>query len=140
MTESPLPQPQPAAGDPQTPGTAAPSVTQAVPPQCPTRTRLYRAGSVADEGFPEDSIHPHQRPKVDRYRSHLFANMYAVAVSEESVLTTGEISVFITPRALITVRKDEFDVDALITNWERICRTACSSRAPAATSAAGATN
>jgi len=32
--------------------------------------------------------------------------------------TTGEISVFITPRALITVRKSAFDIDTLIGRWD----------------------
>ena len=32
--------------------------------------------------------------------------------------TTGEISIFITPRALITVRKDDFDIDTLIAHWD----------------------
>ena len=32
--------------------------------------------------------------------------------------TTGEISVFITPRALITVRKSAFDIDTLIARWD----------------------
>jgi magnesium transporter len=150
-----------APGDPQTGGPAAPSVSEAVPPQCPTRTRIYRAGVLKDEGFPpeqmserlaaddsvvawldlfdptaadlqivttefglhplavEDAISDHQRPKVDRYRTHLFANMYAVAVDAAShTLTTGEISMFITPRALITVRKSDFDIDALIARWD----------------------
>ncbi len=31
---------------------------------------------------------------------------------------TAEISVFVTPRALITVRKSAFDVDALIARWD----------------------
>lgn len=67
----------------------------------------------------EDAIHSHQRAKVDRYRSHLFANMYAVSVDEhETALATGEISVFITPRAVITVRKNSFDIDALISQWD----------------------
>jgi magnesium transporter len=150
-----------AAGDPQTPGPAAPSVSPAVPPKCPTRTRLYRAGKLLEEGFPaeqmsarlaadpaavvwldlydptqadlgivthefglhplavEDAISPHQRPKVDRYRTHLFANLYAVSAgSDPHGVTTGEISLFITPRALITVRKDDFDIDALIARWD----------------------
>jgi magnesium transporter len=162
MTEQPAPpRPQPAQGDPQTPGPSAASGATAVPPQCPTRTRLYRAGDLIDEGFPaeqisdrlaadsdavvwldlhdpteadlqivtdefglhplavEDAISPHQRPKVDRYRTHLFANMYAVVVSEHGdALTAGEISVFITSRALVTVRKDDFDIDTLITYWD----------------------
>jgi magnesium transporter len=132
-----------------------------VPPQCPTRTRLYRAGELLEEGFPaeqmserlaadpaavvwldlydpaqadlgivthefglhplavEDAISAHQRPKVDRYRTHLFANVYAVAAGPDvHGLLTGEISMFITPRALITVRKDDFDIDALIARWD----------------------
>lgn len=161
MTVQPLPEPHPADGDPGTPGPVAESFSAAAPPVCPTRTRLYRAGQLLEEGFPaerisellssdldvvawldlydptqadlqivthefglhplavEDAIHPHQRPKVDRYRSHLFANMYAVSVDHEGyALTVGEISVFITPRALITVRKDDFDIDALIARWD----------------------
>jgi magnesium transporter len=160
-TDTPVAQPVTAAGDPQTPGSVAPSVSPAVPPQCPTRTRLYRAGKLLDEGFPaeqmserlaadtaaivwldlydparedlgivthefglhplavEDAISPHQRPKVDRYRTHLFANLYAVsAAGDRQGLAMGEISMFITPRALITVRKDDFDIDALIARWD----------------------
>ena len=154
-------EPEPSAGDPQTTGPSAPSVSAAEPPKCPTRTRLYCAGELLDEGFPaeqmserltsdpdtvawldlydpsredlqivveefglhplavEDAITPHQRAKVDRYRSHLFANMYAVSVDDAGVaLTAGEISLFITPRALVTVRKDEFDIDTLIARWD----------------------
>ena len=71
----------------------------------------------------EDALHAHQRPKVDRYRTHSFVNMYAVALTDpasesEAAVTTAEISAFVTPRALITVRKDDFDVDALIDRWD----------------------
>ena len=69
----------------------------------------------------EDAIHDHQRPKLDRYPSHMFGNVYAVGVDladQESMLTTGEVSVFITPRALITVRKSAFDIDSLIARWD----------------------
>ena len=160
VTEQPLPGPDPAAGDPDTPGPSADSLSPAAPPQCPTRTRQYRQGRLLQEGFPaeqisellaaepdtvvwldlydptradlqivtdefglhplavEDAIHPHQRPKVDRYRTHLFANMYAVSVGPTSALTVGEIGIFITERALITVRKDNFDIDALIARWD----------------------
>jgi len=161
VTEHPVPEAEPAAGDPHTPGPAADSVSSAAPPLCPTRTRLYRAGQLLEEGFAaerisellaadpqavvwldlydptqddlqivtgefglhplavEDAIHPHQRPKVDRYRSHLFANMYAVSVGlDGAAITVGEISIFITPRALVTVRKDDFDIDALIARWD----------------------
>lgn len=67
----------------------------------------------------EDAVHDHQRPKLDRYRTHLFANMYAVAFDAgRAELTTSEISAFITPRALITVRKADFDVDTLVARWD----------------------
>ncbi|MEV6849497.1 magnesium transporter CorA family protein [Actinoplanes sp. NPDC051411] len=156
--EEPVAQPVEADGDPQTPGTSAPSVTEAIPPRCPTRTRLYRAGHVLDEGFPaeelserlaadpgavawldlydpspddlrivvnefglhplavEDAVSQRQRAKVDRYRSHLFANMYAVSFGDR--LVVSEISMFVTGRALITVRKQDFDIDALIARWD----------------------
>jgi magnesium transporter len=157
----PVAEPTGSPGDPQTPGPPAPSVSRAVPPQCPTRTREYRAGELIDEGFPaemiserldrhpdsvvwldlydptradlqividefglhplavEDAISPHQRAKVDRYRSHLFANMYAVALTDNrGAFTVGEVSMFVTPRALITVRKQDFDIDALIARWD----------------------
>jgi len=67
----------------------------------------------------EDAIHDHQRPKVDRYRTHLFANMYAVGFDlDTGELTTSEISAFVTARALVTVRKSDFDVDTLLARWD----------------------
>lgn len=159
MTDHRIPAPSPAPGDPQTPGETAHSVTTAIPPQCPTRTRQYRDGQVIAEGFPaerihellaadadsvvwldlqdpdeddlqivvhefglhplavEDAVHDHQRPKIDRYGTHLFANVYAVRLDDDE-LVTAEISMFVTERALITVRKSDFDVDALIARWD----------------------
>jgi magnesium transporter len=67
----------------------------------------------------EDAVHDHQRPKLDRYESHLFASMYAVGFDPATgELTTGEINAFITPRALITIRKTHFDVDTLLDRWD----------------------
>jgi magnesium transporter len=67
----------------------------------------------------EDAVHDHQRPKLDRYQTHLFANVYAVAFDEATgELRTSEISAFVTPRALITVRKAAFDVDTLVARWD----------------------
>jgi magnesium transporter len=67
----------------------------------------------------EDAVHDHQRPKLDRYESHLFASMYAVRLDPATgQLTTGEINAFITPRALITIRKTYFDVDTLLDRWD----------------------
>lgn len=67
----------------------------------------------------EDAVHDHQRPKLDRYPTHLFANMYAVHFDEHSgELKTSEVSAFITSRALITVRKNSFDIDTLVQRWD----------------------
>jgi magnesium transporter len=156
-----VPTPEPAPGDPHTSGPSAASVTTAVPPRCPTRTRLYHAETLVAEGFPaeeisehlaadadavvwldlfdpdtadlsiltqefglhplavEDAVVEHQRPKLDRYPSHLFLNVYAVLFDRsDATLTRSEMSAFITPRAFITVRKAEFDIDTVIARWD----------------------
>lgn len=157
-----VPEPTAAPGDPDSPGPDAASVTRAVPPKCPTRTRRFIEGRVLDEGFPaekisailaeddtsvvwldlddpdtadlqivtdefglhplavEDAVQDHQRPKLDRYPTHLFANVYAVEVEDPAcpTLRTAEISMFITSRALITVRKSHFDIDTVIARWD----------------------
>jgi magnesium transporter len=68
----------------------------------------------------EDAIHEHQRPKLDRYDSHLFVTTYAVHLNTETgVLDTSEVAAFITPNALVTVRKDDdFDIDQVIARWD----------------------
>ena len=68
----------------------------------------------------EDAVVDHQRPKLDRYHTHLFANMYAVEFDDGGgeELRTSELSAFITPKALITVRKAAFDIDALLDRWD----------------------
>jgi magnesium transporter len=51
----------------------------------------------------EDAINAHQRPKLDRYDTHLFLSAYAVKLDTESgELCTHEVGAFITPRALPT--------------------------------------
>ncbi|MCE3549856.1 magnesium transporter CorA family protein [Pseudonocardia sp. RS11V-5] len=67
----------------------------------------------------EDALAEHQRPKLDRYATHLFLNLYAVALGpEDQEVLTSEMSAFITPRALVTVRKADFDVDAVLARWD----------------------
>jgi magnesium transporter len=68
----------------------------------------------------EDAVAARERPKLDRYADHLFLNVYASYIDEATVeLQTSEIAAFVTPRALITVRKDEhFDVDQLTAVWD----------------------
>ena len=68
-----------------------------------------------------DALDPRQRPKLDRYSSHEFLNMYGVRLDHDSgELHLSEISAFITGDALVTVRKDErFDMDAVVAQWDR---------------------
>jgi magnesium transporter len=68
----------------------------------------------------EDAVLRHERPKLDRYPDHLFLSAYAVHLDETTAeLVSSELAAFITPRALITVRKDGgFDVDGLVERWD----------------------
>jgi magnesium transporter len=69
----------------------------------------------------EDAIQDHQRAKVDRYRTHLFLNAYAVQVDWDAPAPSvhkAEISAFITPRALVTVQKAAFDIDSVVARWD----------------------
>jgi magnesium transporter len=68
----------------------------------------------------EDAVAPHERPKLDRYQDHHFLTAYAVNLDLASgELTTSELAAFITPRALITVRKDHrFDIDGVVARWD----------------------
>ena len=48
----------------------------------------------------------------------MFVNVYAVAVEHDLELRVAELSAFITPRALITIRKSAFDIDRIIARWD----------------------
>jgi magnesium transporter len=67
-----------------------------------------------------DALSTRQRPKLDRYSTHEFLNMYAVHLDEATGdLQLSELSAFITPAALVTVRKDDsLDVDAIVERWD----------------------
>ncbi len=68
----------------------------------------------------EDALLLHERPKLDRYRQHLFLACYAVHLDPATgELAMSEIAAFITPRALITVRKDDgLDIGAVVGYWD----------------------
>jgi magnesium transporter len=68
----------------------------------------------------EDATGRHERPKLDRYPDHLFLSAYAVHLDETTAeLVSSELAAFITPRALITIRKDDgFSVNDLIERWD----------------------
>ena len=68
----------------------------------------------------EDAVQEHQRPKLDRYRSHLFLNAYGARLDiGTGQLVTSELAAFVTARALITVRKDDgLDIGAVVERWD----------------------
>jgi magnesium transporter len=68
----------------------------------------------------EDAVHPHQRPKLDHYASHLFLTAYSTRLDDETAtLESTEVAAFILPRALVTVRKNEgFDIRDVMRRWD----------------------
>ena len=69
----------------------------------------------------EDALHHSQRPKLDRYPSHLFLTAYAARLDAGTgELATSELAAFITSQALITVRKDDgLDIGAVVQRWDQ---------------------
>ncbi|MDH6140221.1 MULTISPECIES: magnesium transporter CorA family protein [Kitasatospora] len=68
----------------------------------------------------EDARQEHQRPKLDRYRTHLFLSAYAVALDEGTgEFRAEEIAAFITHNALITIRKGTHcNMDRVVERWD----------------------
>jgi magnesium transporter len=68
-----------------------------------------------------EDVLEHQRPKVDRYASHLFLSCHAVRVdAADGQLHKTEIDAFINPRFLVTVRQDDaFTMDPVLQRWDR---------------------
>jgi len=68
----------------------------------------------------EDALVPHERPKLDRYQTHLFITAYGARLEVATgQLRVSEIAAFVTKRALITIRKDDgLDVEAIVNHWD----------------------
>ncbi len=69
----------------------------------------------------EDALDETQRTKLDRYSTHLFMSAHSALLDAGSgELVSHEIAVFITPHALITVRKDPgFAIDPVVARWDQ---------------------
>jgi magnesium transporter len=69
----------------------------------------------------EDALGRHQRPKLDRYATHLFLSCHAVRLRiEEATLEESEVDAFVNRRWLITVRKgDGFPIEPVLERWDR---------------------
>ena len=66
----------------------------------------------------EDSVHPHQRPKIEQYGSYFFLVAYGVTLTDGE-LTKHEMSVFVGHNYLVTVRKEPvFDLASVIQRWD----------------------
>ncbi|MBX3104611.1 MAG: magnesium transporter CorA family protein [Cryobacterium sp.] len=67
----------------------------------------------------EDALTGHQRPKLDRYDTHLFIVAYAVIIDPNTgAMKTAEVRAFVTPHALITVHGPEFDIEKVVRRWD----------------------
>jgi magnesium transporter len=68
----------------------------------------------------EGAIFRHERPKLDRYRTHLFLTAYGASLDTGTGhLHTTEMAAFVTRQALITVRKDDgLDIGAVVERWD----------------------
>jgi magnesium transporter len=68
----------------------------------------------------EDAVAEHQRPKLDRYETHLFVTGYAVELDTVSGrLAQAEVNAFVTRQALVTVRKaQDFPIDDVVSRWD----------------------
>src|ERR1051325_11532739 len=66
----------------------------------------------------EDAFSERQRPKVDRYPTHLFLSVYAIQYAEHEIKTC-EIDVFVARNALVTVREsEEYDLAGVQRRWD----------------------
>ncbi|MDT7544803.1 MAG: magnesium transporter [Actinomycetota bacterium] len=76
----------------------------------------------------EDALTEHQRPKLDKYADHMFLSSYVARLDHTTAeLTVSEVAAFITPRALITVRKSaDLDLQPLLGRWDSGANNAAS--------------
>ena len=74
----------------------------------------------------EDATHEGQRAKLDVYDDHLFLSSYIARLGPDEVeLEVHELAAFITPRALVTIRKsDSLEIAPLIERWNAAAKLA----------------
>lgn len=73
----------------------------------------------------EDAVMEGERVKLARHPGHLFITCYGTAIdldqakNHRSRLITSQLSVFVMPQGLVTVRKDDnFDIDLVLKRWD----------------------
>ncbi|GAA3774691.1 magnesium transporter CorA family protein [Plantactinospora mayteni] len=77
-------------------------------------TRTFHLHSLAVE----DMTHDARRAKLSRYDSHLLLSTYLVRLHNDGGFASAWLSAFVTPRLLITVHHDDFDLDELRLRWD----------------------
>jgi magnesium transporter len=102
---------------------AEPDTTVWADLRAPSKQQLHElAGELGlHELAVEDALGRHQRPKLDRYATHLFLSCHAVRLRLETAsLEESEIDAFVNRRWLITVRKgDGFPIEPVLERWDR---------------------
>jgi len=66
----------------------------------------------------EDAVASHERPKLDRYPTHLFLSTYAMSLVADQPLHLTQVSAFVLPQALVTVHRADFDIDPVVKAWD----------------------
>jgi magnesium transporter len=66
----------------------------------------------------EDAVEHGERPKVERYATHLFVTTYGLSFTADDEFRMAKVSVFVLPQALVTVRDEEFDLDPVVRSWD----------------------
>jgi magnesium transporter len=76
----------------------------------------------------EDALKASQRPKLDRYDSHLFVTAYQVDLDiTTGQLQTHHVSVFVTRQAVVTVHESpRFAIEEVIRRWDGAAELATS--------------
>jgi magnesium transporter len=89
----------------------------------PSKAQLHELAAELDlhELAVEDALGPHQRPKLDRYATHLFLSCRAVRVDVDGGgLEETEVDAFINEHWLITVREnDGFPIAPVLQRCDR---------------------
>jgi len=66
----------------------------------------------------EDAVASHERPKLDRYPTHLFLSTHAMSLAADQPLHLTQVSAFVLPQALVTVHRADFDIDPVVKAWD----------------------
>src|SRR4026208_702777 len=62
----------------------------------------------------EDAQQRHERPKIDQYDDHYFIVCYALEEPSPGVVREVEISIFMSPNAIVTVHEGDFSARATV--------------------------